>query len=102
MESCGLTMEYIAKVRIETLRQTLATLSHHINNALTVIAGNAELCDPDDPASCKKLVLACQSETKRISAVLEALKKMVREAETRTTGYAELPDAMFDVESTFS
>ena len=38
------------------------------------------------------------SQTKRISAVLNALARMVEEMSIRTTAYARLGDSMFDVE----
>ena len=82
---------------VETLRQTLVTLSHHINNAMTGICGNAELCRAGD-VSTDRLVAVCLAETERISAVLGALDRMVKEMDIRTTDYAGFKDMMFDIE----
>lgn len=83
---------------VETLRQTLVTLSHYINNATAVIAGRAELCARNDPVDYQQLVDVSLSQTKRISAVLNALDKMARSMDIRTTDYAGLKNAMFDIE----
>ena len=83
--------------RGETLRQMLVTLSHHINNAIGIIFGRAELYHFGD-VSADELAEACLAQTKRISAVLSALEKMEREVDLRTTDYAGLEDGMFDIE----
>ena len=48
--------------------------------------------------SSEQLVEVCLVQTKRISAVLGALDKMVEEVDLRTSNYAGLQDAMFDIE----
>jgi len=83
--------------RIETLKQALVTLSHHINNAMTAIVGNAQLCRRGT-ASADQLIQVCLFQTKRISAVLGALDKMVKQMDIRTVSYIGLQDAMFDIE----
>ena len=82
---------------VETLRQTLVTLSHHINNAIAVVAGNAELCD-SGAVPADKLISICLSQTERISAVLRALDRMVGKTDIRTTDYVGMQGAMFDIE----
>jgi len=82
---------------VETLRQTLMTLSHHINNAMTAIYGRAQLCVMSG-ASSDQLVELCLMQTKRITAVLGALNTMVEEMDIRTTDYVGIQDAMFDIE----
>ena len=83
--------------RAETLKQALVTLSHHINNAMTAIVGNAQLCRRGT-SSVDQLIQVCLLQTKRISAVLSALDKMVRQMDIRTVNYIGLQDAMFDIE----
>ncbi len=68
--------------RIRTLEQTLAVISHHINNAIAPIYGRAQLTRPDDPVQVRKLVEAaldgCQRVTKTLrvlSQVIEAMKQ---------------------------
>ena len=82
---------------VETLRQTLMTLSHHINNAMTAIAGHAQLCELGS-VSAERLIKVCLSQTERISAVLSALDRMVKEMDIRTTDYVGIQNAMFDIE----
>ena len=82
---------------VETLRQTLMTLSHHINNAMTAISGRAQMCDLG-LFSADKLIEVCLSQTERISAVLGALDRMVEEMDIRTTDYVGIQNAMFDIE----
>jgi len=82
---------------VETLRQMLMTLSHHINNAMTAIYGRAQLCGMGS-ASSDQLVELCLVQTKRISAVLSALDRMVKEMDIRTTDYVGIRNAMFDIE----
>ena len=82
---------------VETLKRTLVTLSHHINNAMAAVSGNAQLCKMGSTSS-EQLVEVCLVQTKRISAVLGALDKMVEEVDLRTSNYAGLQDAMFDIE----
>ena len=83
--------------RAETLKQALVTLSHHINNAMTAIVGNAQLCRRGT-SSADQLIQVCLLQAKRISAVLSALDKMVRQMDIRTVNYIGLQDAMFDIE----
>ena len=82
---------------VDTLRRALVTLSHHINNAMAAISGNAQLCGMGS-TSADQLIEVCLLQTKRISAVLGALDKMVEEMDLRTSDYAGLQDAMFDIE----
>lgn len=82
----------------ETLRQTLVTLSHYVNNAIAGILGIAEACDGGE-VSADELIRVCQSQTERISAVLRALDKMAKQTNIRTTVYAVgIEDRMFDIE----
>ena len=82
---------------VKTLRQTLMTLSHHINNGMAAISGKAQLCGLG-AVSSDKLIEVCLTQTERISAVLGALDKMVREMDIPTTDYIGIQDAMFDIE----
>ena len=82
---------------VETLRRTLMTLSHHVNNAMTAISGNAQMCELG-ASSVDRLVKVCMTQTDRISAVLRALNRMVEEMDIRTVDYVGIQDAMFDIE----
>jgi DNA-binding response OmpR family regulator len=83
--------------RVETLRQTLATLSHHINNATQAILGAAQLCEltkvkPD------RLIAISLHQTARIKAVLDCLDRMVQHMDLRTTEYAGEDNRILDIE----
>ena len=82
---------------VEALQQALVTLSHYINNAMAAVLGNAELCRLGD-VSAGDLIEVCQTQTRRISAVLGALNSMVKEMDLRTTDIAGLQSTMFDIE----
>ena len=83
--------------RVETLRQTLVTLSHYINNAMAGITGNAMLCSRG-VVSTDQLIRVCLLQAKRLSAMLNALEKMIKEMDIRTVRHEGLPYAMFDIE----
>jgi len=89
-----------AMIRMDTLRKTLATISHFINNSTTAISGYAQLCriDPEQKERYDSLVDLAISESKKISIVLEEFDTAVREnRELPTTDYADLQNAMYDL-----
>lgn len=78
---------------IDTLRQVLVILSHHISNATAAIAGHKELY-PFSEMSADKVL----SQTNRVSTALDMLSKMVTEMYIQTVDYTELQDAMVGIE----
>jgi DNA-binding response OmpR family regulator len=86
--------------RIETLSQTLTTLSHYINNSTTTISGYAQLCqqNPENIERAKKLVDVSIKETKKITIVLTELQQLVNSMDLKTTKYVDIPNAMFALE----
>ena len=82
---------------VETLRQTLMTLSHHINNAMTAISGKVQLCERG-AVPMEELTKICADQTRRTSAVLGALDRMVQEVDIRTMDFVGIENAMFDIE----
>jgi DNA-binding NtrC family response regulator len=90
----------IMRARIETLGQTLTTLSHYINNSTTAISGYAQLCqqNPHQIERTKKLVDISIKETKKITIVLKELKQLVNSMDLKTTEYVNIPNAMFALE----
>ena len=83
--------------RSEALRELLVTLSHHINNASGGISGHAELCRSGH-ISTDQLVEVCLLGTKRITEVLWALDRMVKEMDIREADYMGVREKMFDIE----
>jgi DNA-binding response OmpR family regulator len=90
----------IIRARIETLSQTLTTLSHYINNSTTTISGYAQLCqqNPKQIERTQKLVEVSIKETKKITIVLKELQQLVNSMDLRTTEYVNIPNAMFALE----
>ena len=83
--------------KVEALKQTLATLSHHINNATQAILGTAQLNEltgenPD------RLIAVCLHQTARIKAVLDCLDRMAQHMDFRTTEYAGQDNRILDIE----
>lgn len=83
--------------KVETLRQTLATLSHHINNATQAIMGTAQLCEVTQE-SPQRLITICLHQTARIKAVLDCLDQMVQHMDLRTVEYAGTESRILDIE----
>ncbi|HID38869.1 MAG TPA: response regulator [Calditrichaeota bacterium] len=88
------------KIKIETLKQVLATLAHHINNATTTISGYSQLClqDLTNVSRSEKLAKIGLRETQKITFVLRELERFVLDMEIKTTDYANIPNAMFEIE----
>jgi len=78
---------------IEILRQTLATLSRYIYNAVAIIAQRM-----DAAGDHEELIETNSHQIKRISTVLGALDKMIKEMDVQTATYVGLQDAIRDIE----
>jgi len=83
--------------RVEALKQTLATLSHHINNATQAILGTAQLCQLTNEKP-DRLIATCLHQTARIKAVLDCLDRMAQHMDLRTTDYAGQDNRILDIE----
>lgn len=83
--------------KVETLKQTLATLSHHINNATQAILGTAQLSELTGE-NLDRLISVCLHQTARIKAVLDCLDRMVQHMDLRTTDYAGQGNRILDIE----
>ena len=87
-------------VRLDTLKKTIVTLSHHINNSLmafSMIAGLLQENITIIPAERRPdwwthAVATIRSETTRISAVLSALKEITTIRETAYHGDTQMLD----------
>ena len=91
-------------IRIETLKQTLATLTHHINNSLSTISGKAQLCSssPDIKKNYEELVQICLKETRRIEMTLGSLYRVVEKKRYETTDLFDKEHKMIDLEGMYS
>lgn len=89
------------KVQIETLKRTMMTLAHHLNNAVMPIIFSSELCQRGAyaPDLSARLVETCLRETGRINRVIEKFERFIEEEEFTYADYLDLKDAMFDVQS---
>ena len=86
--------------KVETLNQVLTTLAHYINNSTTIILGYAQLCEEDlaNVDECKEMAKLVVKETQKITLVIRELENYVNSMEIKTTDYANIPDAMFEIE----
>jgi len=72
-----------ALVAAETVRQTVATLAHYLNNQLMVANGGLELCQellqesvPVDQAAALEILTDSRKSVRRIEAVLRVMNKI--------------------------
>lgn len=64
--------------RIRTLEQTLAVISHHINNAIAPIYGRAQLTRPEDPEHARRLIAASVEGCRRVTKTLRVLSQVIQ------------------------
>ena len=83
----------------DTMKKLLVTLSHHINNATAVIAGNAEISLGQElNAVCERAFNDILRQAKRITTVIDALNKMAEGVDAQTTDYASIDGGMYDID----
>ena len=77
--------------KVEMLGQTMVTVAHYINNAMTAIIGNADFCQKLDDRRSEKhvqdLIQVCIKEGRRIEAVVESLKEVAERMDLKTVEY---------------
>lgn len=85
--------------RIEALKETLSTISHHINNATASIVTMAELCKrmPDEK-NVTILIDLVMLKSRTIAAVIRSLNKVVERMDFRTIEYGGAPTFLLDIE----
>jgi len=90
---------------LEALVEALTTVSHHIRNAAAVIMAKAELSrEVDQPKTYHELTRICLRETRRITAVIDSLQEMTKEAhaddtDVKTVELVGAPAKQVDIET---
>lgn len=81
---------------VETARQTLGALSHHILNAVQTIMTAAENAQPDDERGWgfRQTVLA---QARRIDDVLDSLRRVLARGELPVTEYPGVKEGIVDI-----
>lgn len=88
------------EVRLDTLKKTLATISHYIINSTTSISGYAQLCKmtPENDEISDLFINLAISESEKISIVLEEFERTIqKKKEFSTTEYVGIQNAIFDM-----
>jgi two-component system NtrC family sensor kinase len=94
-EKEALTRNLIAS---ETVRQTVVTLSHYINNYLMILMGNLSLIQKELPADLPnysflaKSLQDSQSSAKKVEAVLRVLRRVTHVEQTTYHGDIKMID----------
>lgn len=82
----------------ETIRQTVVTLSHYLNNYLVVLNGNLFLLQEELPASTLNvselldILQECQQSTEKIETVLKILRRVTAARHTAYHGEIKMID----------
>lgn len=83
--------------RLKLLQQTVVTLSHHINNALSSVSLFLQTVDPNDPEKVKELIKVTQSQSNKILAVIKGMEEMAKNADIRLIDYPGATSEMLDI-----
>lgn len=82
----------------ETIRKTVVTLSHYINNDLFIISGGLDMIakhaagDELEPEKLAKIIKDSQLSTERIAAVMRVLKRIINAAPANYHGDVQMID----------
>lgn len=85
-------------ITLETLRQTVTTLAHHINNALMSLGGNLQLIeeklrqDETCPPDILEMVSMGQADVAEIVAVMRVLRRLAKVKSASYYGQAQMID----------
>jgi DNA-binding response OmpR family regulator len=83
--------------RLKLLQQTVVTLSHHINNALSSVSLFLQTVDPNNPEKVKELIKVVQGQSNKILAVIKGMEEMARSADIRLIDYPGATSEMLDI-----
>ncbi len=88
--------------RVDTLRQTLTTLAHYINNSNGAIWSYADFCKGSGrslPPDAQRLVDICLKEGGKVTAVIQSLQEIVEQMDLKAIPYIAGSDrTMFDIQ----
>lgn len=83
--------------RLKLLQQTVVTLSHHINNALSSVSLFLQTVDPNDPEKVKELIKVTQMQSNKILAVIKGMEEMAKNADIKLIDYPGATSEMLDI-----
>jgi multidrug efflux pump subunit AcrA (membrane-fusion protein) len=83
--------------RLETVRQTLGALSHHIRNAIQVILTAAEGYTPKEERA-RTFQETALRQARRIDVVLASLADVVSQGKLRIAEYPGVKEGILDIE----
>lgn len=83
--------------RLKLLQQTVVTLSHHINNALSSVSLFLQTVDPNDPDKVRELIKVTQSQSNKILAVIKGMEEMAKNSDIKLIDYPGATSEMLDI-----
>ncbi len=83
--------------RSKAVAQLLITISHHINNALTILLGNVQIVNPDDPEKVQKMIEIVHQQSERIRIVMEVLYNTAEQMELKPVDGVGRKEYFFDI-----
>jgi DNA-binding response OmpR family regulator len=83
--------------RLKLLQQTVVTLSHHINNALSSVSLSLQTVDPNNPDKVKNLIKITTEQSNKILAVVKSLEEMAKKADITLVDYPGATSEMLDI-----
>jgi DNA-binding response OmpR family regulator len=83
--------------RLKLLQQTVVTLSHHINNALSSVSLFLQTVDPNDPEKVKELIKVVHGQSNKILAVIKGMEEMAKSSDIRLIDYPGATSEMLDI-----
>jgi len=83
--------------RLKLLQQTVVTLSHHINNALSSVSLFLQTVDPNNPEKVKELIKVMHSQSNKILAVIKGMEEMAKTADIKLIDYPGATSEMLDI-----
>jgi DNA-binding response OmpR family regulator len=83
--------------RLKLLQQTVVTLSHHINNALSSISLYIQTVDPNDPEKVKAFIKITQEQSNKIIAVVKSIEEMAKKSDITLVDYPGTTSEMLDI-----
>ncbi len=85
------------EARNKAVSQLLITMSHHINNALTILLGNIQIVNVDNPESVRKALTQVTNQTDRIRVVMEVLFETAEKMELQPMDDIGRKGYLFDI-----
>jgi DNA-binding response OmpR family regulator len=86
--------------RLKLLKQTIVTLSHHINNAFSSVSLFLQTVDPNNPGQVKELLKVVENQISKVLAVIKGMEEMAKNADIKLVDYPGATSEMLDIADT--